>query len=116
MHVIRWMILVGFVVFFLGAAFLYFDISRLGINLGIIGFTLALLGAIGGNWVASKAHSNQRYGKAHRIALAGFCIAIVGMVCGEFFPDLGSVVMIAGLSTMFLGFFFAVWSINRDAR
>jgi len=116
MQIIRWMVLVGFAVFFLGAAFTYFDNNRIGFSLGIIGFALALLGAIGGNWVASQAHSNQRYGRAHRIAVVGFCIAILGMVCGEFFPDLGNVVLVFGLSVMFFGFLFAVWSINRRTR
>ena len=65
MQIIRWMILVGFGVFFLGAAFLYFGNTRIGLSLGMIGFTLGLLGAIGGNWLVSHGHGDQHYGRAH---------------------------------------------------
>ena len=109
MQVIRWMMLVGFLVFAAGLLFLsYFDNQRIGLALGIVGFALVLLGVVGGNWMASHSVPNQRYGRAHRISVVGFCIAVVGIVVGEWLSDVGTFVMVAGLCTMFLGFFLVV--------
>lgn len=114
MRVIRWMILLGFLVFTLGILLsTYFDNDRLGFSLSICGFALALLGIVGGNWIAASKVGVESYARAHRVAVVGFSIAVVGILLGEFFSGIGSYVMAGGLGVMFLGFIFAVWAINR---
>ena len=113
MKTIRWMLLVGFVTFILGGALLVLNYDKIGMGLGIAGFSLALLGIVGGNWVAARSHENTSYGVAHRIALIGFCISVVGIVGGDFLPALGNTVMIGGLCVMFFGFIFTMWKISK---
>lgn len=106
MQPIRWMISVGFLVFAVGLLLLgYFNKQRIGFALGIVGFALVVLAVVGGNWIASHSVPNQRYGRAHRISIIGFCIAGVGILAGEWWPDVGRYIMVGGLCTMFLGFF-----------
>ena len=113
-RVIRWMILCGFLVFALGILLsTYFNNERIGFSLSIAGFALALLGIVGGNWIAASKVGVQSYANAHRIAVVGFLIAVVGILLGEFFSGIGSYVMAGGLGVMFLGFIVAVWAINR---
>ena len=115
MHAIRWMILLGFFVFALGTLFLtYGSNDRIGFGLGLTGFTLVLLGVVGGNWIASHSPGVGGYGRVHRVAIVGFCIAVAGIVLEEFIPNVGVIVMVGGLCTMFVGFIVAVMRINRS--
>jgi hypothetical protein len=108
------MILLGFFVFALGILFLtYGSNDRIGFGLGLTGFTLVLLGVVGGNWIASRSPSVGGYGAVHRVAIVGFCVAIAGIVLEEFLPSVGVIVMVGGLCTMFIGFIVAVIRINR---
>jgi peptidoglycan/LPS O-acetylase OafA/YrhL len=107
------MILLGFLVFGLGVLFLYLENDRIGFALGITGFTSALLGVIGGNWIAANSVEIRGHRTAHKVAVVGFCIAVVGIVLDEFLAKVGAFVMIGGLCTMFFGFLLAVRSINQ---
>jgi len=110
------MILLGFLVFAVGILFLtYGSHDRLGFGFGLTGFSLVLLGVVGGNWIASYLPGVEGHGRVHRVALVGFCIAVVGIVLGEFLPDVGAIVMIGGLCTMFVGFIAAVIRIKRTS-
>lgn len=115
MRAIRWMILLGFLVFAAGILFLtYLDNDRVGYALGVTGFALVLLGVVGGNWLASHAPEMERYGRAHRVAVVGFSVTVVGIVVGEFFPNIGVFVFVGGLCIMFFGFILTVWSISKS--
>lgn len=114
MRVIRWMILLGFLVFAAGILLLtYGSNSRIGFGLAITGFTLAFLGVVGGNWIMSYFPGVEGHGKVYRVAIVGFCIAVIGIVLGEFLPDVGAVVMVGGICTIIVGCIVAVMRINR---
>lgn len=114
MAAIRWVTILGFVTFAIGLAVLVYGSSdRLGFSLSFIGFSLAFLGMIAGNWIISRDVDPAGLGKAYRVAIVGFCIAVSGILLQEVVAEIGTAIMAIGLVVMFGGFFVAAQKLGR---
>ena len=111
------MILLGFLVFGVGVLVsTYGGNIRIGYGLGLIGFVMAFLGVVAGNWIMSRLAGMGAHGRVHRLAIAGFCVTVAGIIAGEFFPDAGAIVVVGGLCMIFLSAISALLRINRNAE
>ena len=106
----RSIILVGMLIFLVGIV----EGSDIGIVVGMVGFALVFSAIVFGNWMVIRAVEDLSKKRAYRICIAGFLLGCIGIVVGNWLPQLGGIVMGTGMAVAFVGFVLLAREIGRS--